>query len=112
MSERKLKNRKRRSPKGRIVRLSNAVFDALDKQRRGRSWDAMFRRMLGLPDRNGKVQPLIEGVLETMTGKFFLRLPEIPFVELERAAYEIAFLTAAREKTQKVSAPIKMRELP
>jgi hypothetical protein len=109
--ERKLKGRRRKFPKGRIVRLSNLVYETLDKQRRSRSWDAFFRRMLGLPDRHERPQPLVEGVLETMTGKFFLKVPGATLAKLEEAAYEVAFRTAAREKA-KLSAPIKMREMP
>ncbi len=112
MGERKLRNRKKRAPKGRAIRVSNLVFETLDKERRSRSWDWLFRRILGLPDRAGNEQPLVEGMLETMTGKFFLRMPDVPWDQVQEDAYETAILAAAKRRTKLVSRPLRMRELP
>lgn len=112
MAERKLPVRRRKFPKGKAIRVSNLVFDTLDKQRYGKSWDYLFRRLLGLPDRAGNAQTLIEGILETMTGKFFLRQHEVEWSKLEEDAYEVAILTAAKRNEKRVSRPLRMRELP
>ena len=112
MAERKLRSRRRKSTKGKEIRISNLVYSTLNKYRKGHSWDALFRKLLGLPDRAGNEQPLVEGMLETMTGKFFLKLPDIKWDKLEEDAYEIAILTAARRGAKRVSRPLKMRELP
>lgn len=112
-TERKLPSRRRRKAnKGRILRVSNFVYDTLDKLRRNQSWDSTLRKHFGLPDRLGNTQFLVEGVLETMTGAFFLKLPETTWESLEERAYEIAIVTAAKRATKKVSRPLRMRELP
>jgi len=112
MAERKLPSRRRRAPKGKVVRLSNLVYDTLNKQRQGKSWDCFLRKIFGLKDRGGNSQVLIEGILETVTGKFFLLEPDMTWDELEEKAYEIAFLETAKRKMKRVSKPLKMRELP
>ena len=112
MGERKLPSRKKRASKGHAIRVSDAVYDALDVQRKKRSWDWLFRRMLGLPDRAGNAQPLIEGMVEVLTGQFFLRVPDKQWEDLETDAYETAIITAAKKKLKRVPRPLKMRELP
>ncbi len=71
-----------------------------------------MRRMLGLPDRKGNDQVLIEGYLETTTGRFLLKQPGTSWQRIEESAYEIAILEAARKKTKRVSKPIRLREIP
>lgn len=112
MAERKLQSRRRRADKGKSIRVSTALFKIIDKSRRGKSWDSFFRILFGIPDRAGNEQPLIEGMLETMTGRFFLKLPDKPWDKLEEDAYEIAIMTAAKRGAKRVSRPLKMRELP
>lgn len=112
MGERQLSNRRKKASKGSVIRVSDLVYDTLNKARHGRSWDWLFRRLLGLPDRSGNAQPLIEGMLETMTGHFLLKQPGKSWAELEEDAYEIAIITAAKRKVKRVSKPLKMRELP
>lgn len=112
MAERKLPIRRKRASKGAVIRLSDRIYNLLDIQRRGRSWDSLFRRLLGVEDRAGNPQPLIEGVLETSTGKFLLRHVDTTWEKLEEDAYEIAILEAAKAKSKRISKPIRMRELP
>lgn len=109
---RKLPNRKKRFSKGKAIRVSDLVYETLDSSRRGRSWDWLMRRMLGLPDRLGNDQPLIEGMLEQLTGKFFLKTARKEWEDLEVDAYEKAFLTAAKSAVKRVPRPLRMRELP
>lgn len=112
MKERKLKSRRKRASKGKAIRVSDMVCTALDKARKGKSWDSLLRKMLGLPDKFGNEQILIEGILEVMTGKFILKSPNTSWDKLEEDAYEIAILTAAKLKSKRVGRPLKMRELP
>lgn len=112
MAERKLPSRRKRAPKGKVIRISNMIYDLLNAQRKGKSWDSLFRRMLGVEDREGNQQPLIEGMLETVTGKFFLKGLEDSWETLEESAYETAIMAAAKMKMKRVSKPLKMRELP
>lgn len=112
MAERKLPSRKKKASKGRAIRVSDAVYDTLDGQRKKRSWDWLLRRMLGLDDRAGNPQPLIEGMVEVLTGRFFLLTPEKTWEDVETDAYELAIITAAKQKLKRVPRPLKMRELP
>lgn len=111
-SERKLRNRKRKASVGRVIRVSDLVYGELDAQRKGRSWDWFMRRVLGLPDRAGNEQILIEGVVELLTGKFFLKEPSIAWGAVEQNAYETGFIAAARTGKRRVPKPLKVRELP
>lgn len=107
--ERKLRNRKRRASKGRAIRASDLVYDTLDSARRGRSWDALLRRMLGLPDRAGNPQPLVEGVLEVHSGAFLLR-GESSWKQVEEQATKMA-VRIAQNKNVRCELPVKMREV-
>lgn len=112
MSERKLPSRKRKFSKGRAIRVSDLVYDTLNVQRYGRSWDTMLRRTLGLPDRRGNAQPLVEGMLEVLTGTFILKLNGTTWEELEQTTARLA-VHAAR-KWQKPTDPppaLRMREI-
>lgn len=111
-SERKLTNRKKRASKGHVIRVSDLVYEALDAGRRGRSQDWFLRRVLGLPDRSGNEQALIEGMLESLTGCFFLRPPNMSWDDLETDAYEVAIIAAAKTRVKRVPRPLRMRELP
>ena len=111
MSERKLRARKRRFSKGRRIALSDLVFEALSKQLRGRSWDAFFRHVFGLPNRKGVAFPLVEGMLEVTTGTFILKLKDATWPETEETANKFAEV-AARKKQLKTYAPaLRMREI-
>lgn len=112
MAEKKLPTRRKRASKGKVIRVSNLVYDTLNNQRRGRSWDCLLRKLFGLPDRQGNLQVLIEGILETVTGKFMLKISEKSWEELEQDAYEIAITETAKMKKKKVTAPLRMREMP
>lgn len=113
MAERKLpaRRKRRKMNRGKSIRVSDLVFTTLNQIRHGRSWDSLMRKQLGLPDRAGNDQILVEGMLETMTGKFFLK-HDMTWEALEEIAYEIAIVTAAKLKLKRVSKPLKMRELP
>ncbi len=114
MSERKLRNRRKRFSKGRAIRVSDLVFDTIDKARKSgghrTSWDCFMRRMLGLPNRAGVTQPLVEGMLEATTGIFVLKLGETSWAELEETAYKLAD-RIARTKKITMQQPLRMREM-
>jgi hypothetical protein len=111
MSERKLAIRKKKNPKGRIVRVSNDVFNVLNRRRpKDMSWDSFMRKMLGLPDRSGNPQNIVEGYLEVTTGRFLPLTPDKNWRTLAEEAYEIAIVAAAKRGTSKVHKPIKLRE--
>lgn len=112
MGERKLPARRKRASKGRVIRISTLVYETLDQIRRNKSWDSMFRKVFGLPDRQGNEQRLIEGMLETTTGKFFLRDLNTTWEQLEQDTYEIAITEAAKKKSKSICKPLRMRELP
>ncbi len=111
MFERKLPTRKRKFTKGKAVRVSDLVYSTLDKKRYGKSWDAMFRRMLGLPDRRGVILPLVEGMLEVMTGIFVLKLEGTSWSEVEETAFKLADAVAKKKDLPTYRPPLKMREL-
>lgn len=109
--ERKLKNRRRYAGKGRAIRISMTVYDALNEQRKDRSWDAFFRAVFGLPDRKGYANTCAEGMLETTTGMFLLKMPGTSWDKLEETAYKLAHKMAEKKRTGKVSYPLRMREV-
>lgn len=116
MAERKLKSRKRRFSKGKRIAISDLVYAQLDSARRiGRpkplSWDAYLRRVVGLQDRKGRKQGLVEGMLETTTGLFVLRLNDTAWSEVEEVAFKLATEMARKTQRKTISPPIKMREL-
>jgi len=108
-AERVLPVRRKRANKGRAIRVSMLVHDTLDRRRAGRSWDAFFRNMLGLPDRAGNERPLVEGMLEAQTGVFVLKLNDASWVEVEEVAYKLADRVAKQKKRSPMK-PIRMRE--
>lgn len=115
MSERKLPTRRRKFSKGKAIRISDLVYDTLDAGRarskhRPYSWDSLLRRMLGLPDRSGRTQPLVEGILETTTGMFVLKMQNVTWDEIEELAYKVAHTAMMRKKAKAISPPIKLRE--
>lgn len=110
MSERKLVGRRRKFSKGKAIRVSDLVYDFLDKQRRQRSWDEFFRRMFGLPDRKGVSHPLVEGMLETTTGLFLLKLESTSWEELEQTAFRMAESIARKKQLKSATVPLRMRE--
>ena len=104
--------RRKKATVGQVIRVSDVVHaELMEKRSSNQSWDVFFRKMLGLPDRYGKQQNLIEGVLEVISGKLLLKVPGKTWDILEEDAYEIAFLTAAKRGMKKISRPIKMREI-
>lgn len=111
-SERKLRNRKRKASVGRVIRVSDPVYETLNTTRKGRSWDWLMRKLLGLPDRAGNEQVLIEGVLEVLTGKFFLKEPSVAWGKVEQQAYETGFIAAAKQRRKYVPKPLRLKELP
>ena len=112
----KLRNRKRTTPYNRAVKLSSELLRHIEPQRKSlRSYDAYFRRVLGLPDWQGNPNTLIEGCLVPDTGHFFLKTST--WDKCEEAAYEEAIrFTAERNfrsgKKYQPTKPIRMRELP
>lgn len=119
MAERVLKSRRRKASKGQLIRVSDLVYGTLDQARRRRgikntarvmSWDEFFRRTLGLPDRSGTGQPLVEGMLEVHSGAFILRMPDTPWKEIEELAFKIAERNATKARKVR-QAPLRMREM-
>lgn len=103
MSVKVLKTRRKRASKGSPIRISDEVRAFLEKKRQGRSsFDSLFRRMFGLPNRKGEPQPLLEGWLEVNTGRFYFE---------EADARGASVIAAAKAKTKKVKQPIRMREV-
>ena len=116
MAERKLRSRKRKFSKGKRIAISDLVYVQLDSARRiGRqrplSWDAYLRRIVGLADRKGRKQGLVEGMLETTTGLFVLRLNDTAWSELEEVAFKLATEIARKKQMRTISPPLKMREI-
>lgn len=108
--ERRLRTKRKRRYSGKAIRLSNDLLAWMDARRRGhRSYDAFLRRYFGMPDWRGTPQPLIEGVLETTSGQFFLRTGT--WAQAEAVARGAAVVEAARRRTRKVNKPLRMREL-
>lgn len=101
-----LPNRRKRASKGRLIRVSDEVFNLLHKKRarfsKRMSWDCLLRRMFGLPTRKGDPQPLVEGWLEVNTGQFYLD---------EAEARGASVVAAARAKTKKCKQPLRMKEV-
>lgn len=110
MSERKLKNRRRKASKGKAVRVSTLVYDTLDQRRGRKSWDHFFRRVFGLPDRAGRSQNLVEGMLEVHSGMLLLKMPNTTWAEAEETAYKLADKVAAKKKVNMMP-PLRMREI-
>ena len=109
MAEKKLRNRKRIFTKGKAIRVSDFVYEKLGKGRGRISWDCWLRKLHGLPDRDGRAQRLIEGMVEVTTGMFLLKLDSASWDELEETAWKLAHKAAAKRKTR-VEAPIRLRE--
>lgn len=109
--ERKLKNRRPKANKGRAIRVSMTVFDSLNEKRQDRSWDAFLRQLLGLPDRKGFANPCVEGMLETTTGMFLLKMPNTSWDKLEETAFKLAHKMAEKKQTGRINYPIRMREV-
>ena len=100
--ERVLKNRKKRVSKGRILRVSDAVWAHLEPKRKdGESFDSLMRRIFGLPDRDGFENPLLKGWIEVTTGQFFITRED---------AYGAAVVAAAKAKSRRVNKPVRVRE--
>lgn len=70
----------------------------------------MFRRMLGLPDRTGRPQTLVEGMLEVHSGTFVMRLQDSHWKDVEEVACRIADRESKRRKVTLVL-PVRMREM-
>jgi len=104
----KKKQKKKAAPerdKGKPVRLSYLVLETLDKKRRGKEgFDAVLRRLLGLPNRRGTAQIL----------RSFWLLPQKLIVRKSRAeAKGEAVLASVRSGKKKVmEAPIRVTETP
>lgn len=104
--------KRRKASKGRHFRVSDLVYATLDKQRHGRSWDAALRVMLGLPDRAGRPQPLVEGVLEVHTGTFILKAsPEVSWEETEEIALRLAKRAEFKKLLRYTDKPVRLREV-
>lgn len=105
MSEREkvLKFKRKKISKGRVIRISDQVFTFLEKKRaaRGISFDNLLRKIFGIPKRDGSPNPILVGWLEITTGRFFLD---------EGEARGAACIAAARAKSKRPNAPVKMRE--
>jgi hypothetical protein len=111
MAERTLPVRRRKkADPGKPIRVSKLVFATLDKDRGRLSWDCFFRRMLGLPTRKGKEQPLIEGALDPHSGILTLRLNGTSWREVEDVARQIGEHSASFHRRPSQS-PIRMREI-
>lgn len=92
----------KRKQKGKVVRLGQDVHDFLRRRRKkGESWDAFFRRIIGLPTRKGESQ-------EKKT--FWLLESARIFFSTEKEARGHAILTAVQKGRKKAEVPIKVSE--
>jgi len=116
--ERKLASRRRKVSLGRVIRVSDAVYDLLNASRGKLSWDCIMRRTLGLPDRYGTHCRLIEGMLEPTSGMLILRLNGVSWEELEQVVQRLTLLSQYRRPTMRGDVvpaslrPVRMREIP
>lgn len=104
-NEKVLKNRRKAASRGKVIRVSDTVWNYLNDRRlnsRTSSWDKFFRSVFGLKNRKGEEQPLVTGWLEVNTGRFYLKQAE---------ANGAAVVAAARAGIKKYVRPIKMREI-
>jgi hypothetical protein len=111
--ERSLPSRRRKKPDpdpGKLIRVSKLVYEKMNKNCEAQSWDCHLRRMLGLPTRKGKEQPLIQGILELHSGLLFLRTDANTWAEIEAIARTCARRNAELNKTS-IKWPIRMREI-
>lgn len=89
--------------KGRIIRVSQEVYAYLERKKQGTiSWDSLFRKIFGLPNRKGLKQPLTEFYFVPSTGRAFQKLSE---------ARGAAIVDAVRKGSRKPDKPIRMREV-
>ena len=94
----------KRKQKGKVVRLGYNVHEALRRRKtKGESWDAFFRRLMGLPTRKGEVQD--------KKTYWLLESARLIF-DTEKEARGHAILDAVRDGrgARKVEAPIKVSE--
>ncbi len=102
--EKVLRNRKRKpASKGRVIRVSDDVWNYLQPRRRkdGReSHDCLLRRIFGIDQRSGDPNPLLIGWVAE--GRFFFE---------EADARGVCVTAAVKRGTRKVPAPVKMREI-
>jgi|SRR5690606_32047804 len=92
-----------RASKGKTIRLSDEVIAVLRKHQGRRSFDVILRDLLGLPQRvKAEHKPLLTGYVVPETGEFFLT---------EGEARGAAVVAAAKAGRNKVSKPIRVREV-
>ena len=108
---RKLPNRRRPKSKGRLIRVSHHVYDALNIGRDELSWDDWLRWLFGLPDKKGVRQPMVEGLLEATSGQFFLRMPDTSWEDLNGLVKKVAAQIALNKNMPRPEKPIRMREI-
>lgn len=99
-------NRRRRQAKdrGEVVRLSRQVVAHIKRKSKDKeSVDATLRRLLGLPDKDGKAPALAE--------YFVLTQPVLSAFLKEEQARGAAVMIAARAKKKKAEAPVRVREV-
>jgi hypothetical protein len=109
-SERVLPTRKRKLKQG-LIRVSPLVWKTLDRGRGKISWDDWLRYLLGLPDKKGYEQRCVEGMLETTTGLFILKLPDSTWEEIEVLMHKVSAQVAFNKNLSRPNKPIRMREL-
>lgn len=88
---------KKRIQKGRVIRVSADTESELRTRRKaGESWDALFRRLLGIPTRKGTEQPR----------KTFWLLERANLIfRTEKEARGMALVLAVRSGKQRVHEP-------
>ena len=94
----------KRKQKGKVVRLGYDVHEAMRRRKtKGESWDAFFRRLMGLPTRKGEAQDKKTYWLLESVKRVFLT---------EKEARGHAILEAVKDgrSSRKVEAPIKVSE--
>ena len=102
---------RRRISKNQTVRVSREFIRLVAGRRRSRPWDVWLRIAFGLPDRWGRPQPSTEGMLETTTGIFIVKLHGTSWEELEQMVYRAAEQLARKKGLKNPCTPVRMQEI-
>jgi len=97
---------KKKKPRGKVIKLSLELSAYLkSRMSRGEGYDAVIRRLLGLPTRKGEPQGLAEFYVVPNDGKPIIRLT------LAEARGD-AILQATKKKLKKAERVLTVREVP
>lgn len=88
---------------GKVIRVSQKVYDTLKRHLREKdSWDSMLRRLHGIPDRRRK---------EPRAREFWMLPGALQVFETESKARGAAVVNGVKRGLRKAEAPIRVREI-